>query len=79
MWIELGNTREELGDNEGALAALDRAVRSAPYYAHPHWQRGNLLLRLGRYDEAFADLRQAAASNRKYFPNLMELAWASHG
>ena len=75
LWIELGNSREELGDNEGALAAFDRAVRAAPYYAHTHWQRGNLLLRMGRYEEAFADLRQAAASNRKYFPNLLDLAW----
>lgn len=75
LWIELGNTREELGDNEGALSALDHAVRAAPYYAQTHWQRGNLLLRLGRYDEGFVDLRQAAASNRKYLPNVFDLAW----
>ena len=75
LWIELGNTREDLGDATGALAALDQAVRWAPYYAHSHWQRGNLLLRLNRTDEAFADLRQAATANRKYFPNLIDLAW----
>jgi hypothetical protein len=75
LWIQLGSTREEAGDNEGALAALNEAVRLAPYYAHPHWQRGNLLLRLGRTGEAFADLRQAANSNPKYFPNLIDLAW----
>ena len=46
LWIDLGNTREELGDTETALAALDQAVRWAPYYAHTHWQRGNLLLRM---------------------------------
>jgi len=75
LWIELGNTREELGDTAGALAALDQAVRWAPYYAHTHWQRGNLLLRMNRFDEAFADLRQAATANRKYLPNLIDLAW----
>jgi len=75
LWIELGNTREDLGDTTRALAALDRAVRCAPYYAHPHWQRGNLLLRLNRANEAFADLRQAATANRKYLPNLIDLAW----
>ena len=79
LWLELGNTREEIGDNEGALAALNRAVACAPYYAHPHWQRGNLLLRMDRYDEGFADLREAAAKNRKYFPNLMDLAWGLTG
>jgi len=75
LWIELGNTREELGDTGGALAAFDQAVRWAPYYAHTHWQRGNLLLRMNRSDEAFADLRQAATANRKYLLNLIDLAW----
>lgn len=75
LWLELGSAREELGNNEGAVAALDQAVRCAPYYAHTHWQRGNLLLRMGRYDAAFSDLRQAAASNRTYLPTLIDLTW----
>jgi tetratricopeptide (TPR) repeat protein len=75
LWLELANTREEIGDTPGALAAFDQAVRWAPYYAHTHWQRGNLLLRMGRYDEAFAELRTAAAANRSYVPNLIDLAW----
>jgi len=76
QWLELGTTREELGDTAGALAAFDQAVRCAPYYAETYWQRGNSRLRLGRYDEAFADLRQAAASNRKLLPNVIDLAWS---
>ena len=81
QWLELGATREELedgtgADEAGALAAYDEAVRCAPYYGQTHWQRGNLLLRLGRYDEAFADLRQATASNRKFLPNMIDLAWS---
>jgi hypothetical protein len=75
LWLELANAREEIGDTTGALVALDQAVRWAPYYAHTHWQRGNLLLRMGRYDEAFAELRTAAAANRGYVPNLIDLAW----
>lgn len=75
LWIELGNAREEVGDTEGALAAFDQAVRWAPYYAHTHWQRGNLLLRMGRSAEAFAELRTAVAANRNYLPNLIDLAW----
>jgi len=76
QWLELGAMKDELGDNEGAVAAFDQAVRCAPYYGETHWQRGNLLLRLGRYNEAFADLRQAAASNRKFLPNVIDLAWS---
>lgn len=75
LWLELGLLKDDLEDTQGALAAFNQAVRFAPYYAHTHWQRGNLLLRMGRYQEAFADLRQAAASNRDYLPNLIDLAW----
>ncbi len=75
LWIELGNAREELGDTDGSLAALDQAVRWAPYYAHTHWQRGNLLLRTGRANDAFMDLRTATLANPRYAPNLIDLAW----
>jgi len=75
LWIDLGNTREELGDTDAALAALDQAVRWAPYYAHTRWQRGNLLLRMGRANDAFTDLRRAALANPRYAPNLIDLAW----
>ncbi len=75
LWLELGNARDQLEDSEGALAAVNQAVRWAPYYAHPRWQRGNLLLRMGRYEEAFADLRAAAASNGNFVPNLIDVAW----
>ena len=76
LWLELGQMREDLGDTAGALAAFDQAVRRAPHYAHTHWQRGNVLLRMGRTAEAFTELRQAAAANRKYSLNLMDLAWS---
>jgi tetratricopeptide (TPR) repeat protein len=79
LWLELGNAREEAGDQKGALVALDQAVRWAPYYAHTHWQRGNLLLRMGRTAEAFAELRTAAAANQTYLPSLIDLAWGISG
>ena len=75
LWIEFGHKREEAGDMQGALAALDQAVRWAPHYAHTHWQRGNLLLRMGRPGEAFTAMRIAAAANPRYAPNVIDLAW----
>src|ERR1043165_6345912 len=71
LWIELGNTLEELRDTDGALAALDQAVHWAPHYAHTHWQRGNLLLRMRRPADAFTELRLAASANPAYTPNLI--------
>lgn len=77
LWIELGLTRDQLGDQAGALSAFNESIRLAPYYAQPRWQRGNLLFRLGRYDEAFADLRQATNSNPEYLLSFIDLAWGA--
>ncbi|MCU1265037.1 MAG: hypothetical protein JWM21_1355 [Acidobacteria bacterium] len=79
FWLELGMTRDQLGDQTGALAAFNEAVRLAPYYAQPRWQRGNLLFRKGKYEEAFVDLRQAAASDPSFRPALIDLAWGTSG
>jgi hypothetical protein len=64
-----------LGETVAALAAFDEAIRLAPFYARPRWQRGNLLLRAGRYEAAFKDLSQAAQSNPELVPGLIGLAW----
>src|SRR2546430_3850469 len=77
LWLELGLTRDELGDAAGALSAFNESVRLAPYYAQPRWQRGNVLFRMGRYDEAFPDLRSAANSNPELLPSLIDLAWGA--
>lgn len=78
-WLELGIVRDQIGDEARTLAAFDAAVRLAPYYSVPRWQRGNVLLRAGRYDEAFADLRRAAQSNLDLVPNVVDLAWGVSG
>ncbi len=79
LWLELAMIRDELQDSQGALVAFDQSVELAPFYAHPRWQRGNFLLRQRRYDDAFADLRKAAASDPSFVPNLIDLAWSISG
>lgn len=74
LWLQLGVLRDEL-HHPDALLAFNEAVRRAPYYGHPKWQRGNYLLRTGKYEEGFADLRTAAASNQTLIPSLIDLAW----
>src|SRR6266404_869842 len=75
LWMLLGVTRDQNQDQTGALRALEQAVALAPSYAQPRWQLGNLLLRMGELDRAFAELRQAAQSNPSLWPNVDDLAW----
>ncbi len=75
LWSQLGLLRDQLGQTDSALAAFDEAIRLAPFYARPRWQRGNLLIRAGRYDLGFKDLSHAAHSNPELLPALLDLAW----
>ena len=79
LWLMLGVTRDANQDQEFALRALRQAAVLAPSYAAPRWQLGNLLLRMGQYDEAFAELRRAAIGNPKLWPNVIDLAWGVYG
>jgi len=62
-WMELGRALEASGDTSNGEKALRRAVELAPSYSHPRWQYGNLLLRQGKVDDAFAQLSRAAEAD----------------
>src|SRR5260221_10416803 len=59
LWLSLARARELNGDPAGAVSAARQAVPLAPYYAEPHYQLGNILLRAGQREEAFKELRLA--------------------
>jgi Flp pilus assembly protein TadD len=73
-WMELGRALEAAGERESGEKALRRAVELAPSYSHPRWQYGNLLLREGRIDEAFAELARAAEADLAMQPPVFALA-----
>jgi tetratricopeptide (TPR) repeat protein len=80
IWTELGRARATAGDIEGGITALRRAVALAPSYAEQRWHLGNVLLRAGRIDEAFEQLRRAGdADPDKYRPQVFNLAWQLYG
>ncbi len=56
-------------DPEAAIAALDRKIAAAPHDPMLLYQRGNLLMRLGRYDRATHDygaVISIQANNEQY-------------
>lgn len=75
LWLELGLARDEAEKQAEAINAFKEAIILAPDYAEPHWQLGNVLLRAGRTDEAFLEMRRAAQSNHALLPQLIDLAW----
>ncbi len=75
LWLSLAHACELNGDKSCALAAAKQALALAPYYAQPHWQLGNILLRGGQIDEAFKELRLAASSDPTMLPLIIDLAW----
>jgi tetratricopeptide (TPR) repeat protein len=77
--MDLGRAREEVGDRVGGEKALRRAVELAPAYAYPRWYLGNLLLRAGHGEEAFAELQRAAEADQAMRPQLFNVAWALYG
>lgn len=79
FWTALGVAYEQSGNADKGEAALKRASSLAPSYAQPHWYLGNLLLRRGRYEEAFAELRLASDANVEFRPQLFTLIREIYG
>ena len=75
LWLVLGVTRDADQDQEGALRALRQSAALAPSYAKPSWQLGNLLLRMGQFEQAFEELRKSARMDPSTLPVIIDLAW----
>jgi hypothetical protein len=75
FWLALGKARERAGDREAAEKALRRAVELAPNYAHVRWTLGNVLVRRGKSDEGFGEIRRAAESDATFMAPAIASAW----
>lgn len=74
LWLALARSQELNGQTLEAIATARQATQLAPYYAQPHWQLGNLLVRAGRIEEGFGELRLAGSSNPNLLPPIIDLA-----
>jgi hypothetical protein len=77
--MQLARAQELEGEATAAIATATVAVSLAPFYAQPHWQLGNILVRAGRTDEGFAELRLAGRSDPALLPAIVDLAWQVSG
>ena len=79
LWLRLAHAREMNGDIAGAIAAGRQAVPLAPYYARPHWQLGNILVRAGQLNEGFKELSLSGADDPTLLPAIIDLEWQLSG
>ena len=75
LWLDLGRARERNGDQAGAERALRKALELAPNYSRVQWALGNALLRQGKNDEAFAEIRKAVTGDANYTDAAAITAW----
>ena len=76
FWNSLGVACQRVGETDKAERAFRHAIELAPSYTYPHWYLGNLLLRTGRYDQAFEELRVAADGDAENLrPQFFNLVW----
>lgn len=76
LWLELAQAHEDAGNIQAAMKNYERAVELAPYYATPRWLFGNYLLRLGKIERAFKEMRLAVTSDSSLFPMFLDIAWS---
>jgi tetratricopeptide (TPR) repeat protein len=75
LWLALGNARERSGNSTGAEAALRKALARAPNYSFVKWTLGNILLRQGKTNEGFDEIRSAAQSDQTFVDQAVVTAW----
>lgn len=75
IWMEWGRALASTGEPDRGVGALRRAVELAPNYAEPRWHLGNALLRAGRTEDAFVEMRRAAEIDPTKRPQVFNLAW----
>lgn len=75
LFLALGKARERNGDPAGAEKALRRAAHLAPNYALVRWTLGNHLLRQGKIEEGFGEIKRAAETRDQFVNPAIATAW----
>ena len=73
--VSLGRAYEQIDQIDKAEIQFKKAVDLAPNHANPRWHLGNFYLRQGREEEAFEELRVAAADHARFREQVFSLVW----
>lgn len=76
-WMDVASASEANGDWAGAQRAFERAKAVYPSSGEVAFHYGNFLLRRQEYPEAYGQLRQAVAADRKLLPVVISRVWRS--
>ncbi len=76
LYFLLAQTRAELGDLEGALAAIDDSIEHFPHYAPAHARRGLWSMRTGDFEGAASAFAQVNEIDPDEASGLVGQAWA---
>ena len=72
----LASVREAQGNQSGAQQSLNDALALAPNYSKVHWRMANLLVRMGRIQEAIEHFQILANTSPELVPAMLDLIWS---
>ncbi len=78
-WLLLAQTQEGVGQLGAAERSMRRAVALAPKSTEISWALANLLVRLGKVEEATEPFQLAGQLNPTLYPAAFELLWRVNG
>jgi len=78
-WYVLAQAQEGVGQLAEAETAMRRAAGWAPNNSEIHWALANLLVRLGKWEEATAPFDAAGRLSPSLYPMAFDLLWQVNG
>ena len=76
-WMNLASAYEIVGDTAHAREAYKRAQAVYPISAEVAWNNGNFFLRQSQFDQGFAEIRRAMATDPTLIPLAISRCWRS--
>jgi tetratricopeptide (TPR) repeat protein len=74
-WLDLANTYQVMGDEQGQKDAIEQAVRMDPTTPVVAWQAANLYLVQGETEKALRAFHVVLEGDGSYSPIVMQLCW----